>query len=209
MFTGLVEEIGTIESTAARGSVLDIAIRAAAVLDGTAVGDSISIQGACQTVTAVGGGTFTIQSVEETIGRTTLGNLRRGSPVNLERSIRLGARLGGHIVTGHVDGVGRIAGVSGTRENAVLSIAQPRELARYIAEKGSVTIDGVSLTVTRAADSEFGVSVIPHTLSATTLGLLRLRDRVNIEVDIIARYVERLLGRSDPLTLKRLEELGF
>jgi len=209
MFTGLVEEIGRIRSTVRRGSVTDITIAAEIVLDGIHMGDSISVQGACQTVVGFGKDAFTVQAVEETIRRTTLGTLRPGSPVNLERSVMVGSRLGGHFVTGHVDGTGRIESVGGTSENRIISIEPPSGLAHYIAEKGSVTLDGVSLTVISAAGSEFGVSIIPHTLGATTLNDVKPGDRVNIEVDIIARYVERLLGHADRLTIGRLESLGF
>ena len=220
MFTGLIEEVGRVESAVRRGPVMDITIRAAAAL---AVGDSVSIHGACQTVVAVGASTFkgspdyakhnlgcfTVQAVEETLRRTTLESLRKGAAVNLERSLCLGDRFGGHLVMGHVDGVGRVVKVGGTRENIILTVAPPASLTRYIAEKGSVTIDGVSLTVTYATDSEFGVSVIPHTIGATTLGDVRPGDAVNLEADIIARYVERLLGRTDALSLDRLAGLGF
>ena len=209
MFTGLVEEIGRIRSTVRRGFVTDIAIAAEIVLDGIHTGDSISVQGACQTVVGFGKDAFTVQAVEETIRRTTLGTLRPGSPVNLERSVMVGSRLGGHFVTGHVDGTGRIVSVGGTPENRIISIQAPSGLARYIAEKGSVTLDGVSLTVTSTTESEFGVSIIPHTLGATTLNDAKPGDGVNIEVDIIARYLERLLGRVDRLTIGRLESLGF
>ena len=209
MFTGLIEEVGHVDSIIRRGPVMDITIRAKTVLEGTHIGDSISIHGACQTVVSLGDSSFTVQSVEETLCRTTLGAMRKGSAVNLERSLRIGDRLGGHLVMGHVDGTGRIVKVSGTPENLLLSVAPPADLRRYIAEKGSVAIDGVSLTVTYAADSEFGVSVIPHTIGATTLGDARPGNPVNLEADILARYVERLLGRSDALSLGRLAELGF
>lgn len=209
MFTGLVEEIGRIGSTVRRGPVADITIKANTVLEGIRAGDSISVQGACQTVVRFGKNEFTVQAVEETIQRTTLGTLRPGSLVNLERSVMVGSRLGGHFVSGHVDGTGRVVSVGGSRDNRIVSIQPPPGLSRYIAEKGSVTLDGVSLTVTFASDAEFGVSIIPHTLGATTLDLIGAGDRVNIEVDIIARYVERLLGRADSLTMERLQSLGF
>jgi riboflavin synthase len=209
MFTGLIEEVGRIESAVRRGSLLDITVRAETVIEGTRIGDSISIHGACQTVVAVGDSTFTVQAVEETLRRTTLGSLRTGAHVNLERSLRLGDRFGGHMVMGHVDGVGKIVKVGGTSENIILSIAPPAGLTRYVAEKGSVAVDGVSLTVTHLTGGEFGVSVIPHTIGATTLGNARPGDAVNLEADIVARYVERLMGRTDALSLDRLAGLGF
>lgn len=209
MFTGLIEEVGRIAASVHRGSMTDITIDAVRVLEGTNIGDSISINGACQTVTARGSSSFTVQAVEETIRRTTLGSLKRGSPVNLERSLRLGDRLGGHLVQGHVDCAGRISRAAGTQENRLLSITAPPEMMRFIAEKGSIAIDGVSLTVTFAGSEEFGVSVIPHTLGATTLSEARAGDMVNLETDVIARYVERMLSSREDLTLSRLEELGF
>jgi riboflavin synthase len=209
MFTGIVEEIGRIESASRGGSFATLVIGARTVLEGTRIGDSISVHGACQTVTEIGDSSFTVQSVEETIRRSTLGALKRGSRVNLERSIKAGDRFGGHIVMGHVDCTGRVVKTAGTRENILLTIALPGELSRFVAEKGSITIDGVSLTVSHAAGVEFGVSVIPHTLGATTLSDLRTGDQVNLEVDIIARYVDRLMAGGGTLTIDRLAGMGF
>jgi len=209
MFTGLVETVGRVVRIERRGAVIGITIEAPSILGDARVGDSISIGGACLTVTAFDESSFTVQAVEETLRRTTLARLARGRRVNLERSLRLGDRLGGHIVQGHVDGTGTIAGRTGTAENVVFGIAPEPSLERYIAEKGSVTVDGVSLTVTYARRGEFGVSVIPHTLKATTLSDLRVGDTVNIETDIISRYVEKLMGGETPLTMDRLKELGF
>lgn len=209
MFTGLIEEVGQVVSSLPRGSMTDIVIRAKTVLDGAHIGDSIAINGACQTVTALGSSTFTVQAVEETLRRSTLGSLKRGSPVNLERSLRFGDRLGGHLVLGHVDGVGKVTTVAGSDRNRLVSVAPPRELARLIAEKGSITIDGISLTVTFANDTEFGVSIIPHTLGATTLAGIRPGDFVNLEADVIARYVERILGSRSGMSLGELEGMGY
>ncbi len=209
MFTGLIEEVGRMVSSSPRGAATGITIAARTVLEGTRIGDSIAVNGVCQTVTSMGDSTFTVQAVEETLRRTTLGSLKRGSPVNLERSLRFGDRLGGHLVQGHVDGVGRITRAGGSPDNRLLSVAPPPELLRFIAEKGSITLDGISLTVTFASREEFGVSIIPHTLGATTLSGVRSGDPVNIEVDVIARYVERMLGAREKLTLNGLEEMGF
>lgn len=209
MFTGLIEEVGHVISSAPHGSVTDIAIAARVVLEGVRIGDSIAINGVCQTVTAFGNSSFTVQAVEETLRRTTFGSLKRGSRVNLERSLRLGDRLGGHFVQGHVDGAGRITRLSGAPDNRLISVSPPPELLRFIAEKGSITLDGVSLTVSFASGDEFGVSIIPHTLGATTLSTVRAGDMVNIEVDVIARYVDRMLGSRDALTIGKLEEMGF
>jgi riboflavin synthase len=209
MFTGLIEEVGHIVSISRRGQMIDFTIGAQTILDDVNIGDSISVSGACLTVTTSGEKSFTVQAVEETLRRTTLGKISFGNPVNLERSLRLGDRLGGHLVQGHVDGTGRITSRKGTSGNVLLGIAPEPGLEHYIAEKGSVAVDGVSLTVTFAKKGEFGVSIIPHTLQATTLEKIRSGDIVNLETDIIAKYVEKLLGRGGSLTLSNLEELGF
>jgi riboflavin synthase len=209
MFTGLIEEVGKVVSEVRRGAMKDISIAAHGILADMKHGDSVSINGACQTVTRFDASTFTVQAVEETLRRTTLGDMTNGEKVNLERSLRLIDRLGGHMVLGHVDGIGKITHVGGTSENKLISIAPPPELSRYIVEKGSIAVDGISLTVTFARAAEFGISVIPHTLGATTLNSARVGDRVNLETDIIAKYVERLLDPKDSLSMRRLEELGF
>jgi riboflavin synthase len=209
MFTGLIEEVGHVASVVRRGRVADLSIQARKVLDGLAAGDSIAVSGACLTVTAFSETAFIAQAVEETLGRTTIGSLMQGDPVNLERALRLGDRLGGHIVQGHVDGVGRIVSVAGTGDNALISVAVDSGIERYIVEKGSVTVDGISLTVTFAKEGMFGVSVIPHTLGATTLERARAGDRVNIETDILAKYIEKLMRGGGALTLETLGEMGF
>ena len=209
MFTGLIEETGTLTSIARRGTIVDFTIKATVVTDDLKSGDSVAVNGACLTVTAAGSSVFTVQAVEETIRRTTLGGLKSGGSVNLERSLRVGDRLGGHIVQGHVDCTGRIVSVRKSGENMILTLSVAPDSARYIVEKGSVAIDGISLTVTTVADSEFGVSVIPHSLNATTLRDARAGDTVNIETDIIGKYVEKLLHVKNGLTMGRLEELGF
>lgn len=209
MFTGLIEEVGQVVSSAPRGAFTEIVIRAKTVLEETRIGDSIAVNGVCQTVTALGDSTFTVQAVDETIRRTTLGKLQRGGRVNLERSLRFGDRLGGHLVLGHVDGVGKVVRISGGSENRLISVAPPPSLARFIAEKGSITIDGISLTVTHASDEEFGVSIIPHTLGATTLAAVHPGDAVNLEADVIARYVERIIGARSGMSLADLEGMGF
>ncbi len=209
MFTGLIEEVGSVVSSAPRGAFTEIVIRAKTVLEETRIGDSIAVNGACQTVTAMSDSTFTVQAVEETIRRTTLGKLQRGSRVNLERSLRFGDRLGGHLVLGHVDGVGKIIRVSGGGDNRLISIAPPHHIVRFIAEKGSITIDGISLTVTQASEDRFGVSIIPHTLGATTLATAQSGDEVNLEADVIARYVERIIGAREGMSLEGLAGMGF
>ncbi len=210
MFTGLIETVGTVGNVSRRGTMIDITIEAPSILDDVRTGDSIAVSGVCLTVTRFDDRSFSVQAVAETLGKTTLAGIARGRRVNLERSLRLGDRLGGHIVQGHVDGTGKVVARGGTTENMVFTLAPDASLERYIAGKGSVTVDGVSLTVTRARPGEFGVSVIPHTLSATTLADLRPGDTVNIETDVLARYVEKLMnGGASTLTLDILKQSGF
>ncbi len=185
MFTGIVEELGRFAGT--EGS--RYTFEAERVLDGTRVGDSIAVNGCCLTVVDIGPGWWKADVVEETISRTTLGRLQPGDPVNLERALRLADRLGGHLVQGHVDGIGTV-----TAAAPELAVQLPPELLRYVAEKGSVAVDGVSLTVAAVSPTTFAVAIIPHTAEVTTLGRRRPGDEVNLEVDLIARYVGRLLG---------------
>jgi riboflavin synthase len=186
MFTGIVEELGHV--IALDGDRLRIGART--VLEGARIGDSTSVNGVCLTVVALGDGWWEADVTEETLDRSNLGELRPGDPVNLERPVRLEDRLGGHLVQGHVDGVGTIVDPSPD-----LRVSVPADLLRYIVEKGSITVDGISLTVAALDDGEstFDVAVIPHTLSVTTLGPKRPGDPVNLEVDVLAKYVERLL----------------
>ncbi|MFC1692992.1 riboflavin synthase [Candidatus Latescibacterota bacterium] len=209
MFTGLIEEAGTIRSVSRRGTMIDFTIEARSILEDVKIGDSIAVSGVCLTVTSLGDTSFSVQSVEETLKRTTLARLRAGSMVNLERSLRLGDRLGGHLVQGHIDGTGRIVSMRKLDGNAIIAIAPQPGLDRYIAEKGSITVDGISLTVTHAKKGEFGISIIPHTLKETTLGIARVGDSVNLETDIIAKYVEKLISGDRSLTLDNLKDLGF
>ena len=185
MFTGIVEELGRVE--AFDGPRLRIDART--VLDGVALGDSIAVNGCCLTVVAHGDGWWEADVSQETLDRTSLRGIAPGAPVNLERAVRLADRLGGHLVQGHVDGVGEI--VDPVPD---LRVRIPRELMRYVVEKGSVTVDGVSLTVVKPLDDGFTVAIIPHTAGVTTLGSRRPGDLVNIEVDVLAKYVERLLA---------------
>jgi riboflavin synthase len=188
MFTGIVEELGAVMSSTAEGDGARLVFSAADVLDGTAVGDSISVNGCCLTVTDLGPGWWAADAVGETLARTNLGALQPGDPVNLERPVRPTTRLGGHLVQGHVDAVGTIV-----HPAPELEIATPEGVRRYLVEKGSVTVDGVSLTVVKVTPSGFTVAIIPHTLGATTLGRKVAGDPVNLEVDVIAKYTERLL----------------
>lgn len=212
MFTGIVEEKGTLKSRAAAGSRAGaIEVSASKVLEGTQIGDSISVSGACLTVIEIGSSSFTVEVMPETLGTTTLGEMIVGGPLNLERALGAGGRLGGHMVNGHVDKVGQVVSVR-REENAVLiDIRVPYELARYIVPKGSIAVDGISLTVVSAAGDAFSVSAIPHTLEETTLGYASTGTRVNVEVDIIAKYVEAMLkGETDKGRLEEaLEREGF
>ncbi|MDQ3979765.1 MAG: riboflavin synthase [Actinomycetota bacterium] len=185
MFTGIVEECGRFLGRDGGR----FRFEASTVLEDAQIGGSIAVNGACLTVVAFGAGWWEADVVDETLSRTTLGLLTPGDPVNLERPVRLSDRLAGHLVQGHVDGVGEV--VAPPPE---LVIRPPVALARYLAEKGSVAVQGVSLTVARAGDDSFTVAVIPHTAAVTNLGRLQTGDRVNLEVDLVARYVARLLG---------------
>lgn len=203
MFTGIIEEIGVVEelergsgTATASGDGPDarLTVRGPLVASDARLGDSIAVGGVCLTITDLpGDGTFTVDVMPESLRRTALGDLAVGSPVNLERAVRADGRLGGHIVQGHVDGVGTIVRrTPGARWDDVEIDLAP-ELARYVAEKGSITVSGVSLTVTHVRDDGFGISLIPTTLEATTLGALAPGAHVNIEVDVLAKYIERLL----------------
>jgi len=217
VFTGIIEEKGTVRETRlAAGRAGSIVIGARKVLEGTAVGDSISVSGVCQTVVDMGDTDFTVDVMPETLRRSTLGEASRGTVVNLERALLVGGRLGGDIVYGHVDTVGTVRR-RWTEQNAVLlEVTIPVELARYVAPKGSIAVDGISLTVGDSGGGSFSVSVIPHTLANTTLNEIPTRESVNIEVDILAKYVRRALGLGGtpdtpvgPLTVGFLAEHGF
>jgi len=202
VFTGIVEELGTLVAREDGADSAVLRIRARTALEGVALGDSIAVNGVCLTVTGVepdseGAGVWSTDVMAETLRRSSLGRLGDGDPVNLERAVTATTRLGGHIVQGHVDGVGTVVSRTPGGDWEVVRIAVPVELARYVVEKGSITVDGVSLTVSALADDPepwFEVSLIPTTLRDTTLGERAPGDTVNLEVDVIAKYVERLLG---------------
>ena len=193
MFTGLIEEVGTVRSVERQTAFQRLEIASNLPLDGTAVGDSISINGACQTVVGRADDSFRVESVEETLRRTNLGSLDPGDAVNLERSMRADGRLGGHVVLGHVDGVGSLRRFDRDGENRILEIEMPVELRRFVAGKGSVAVDGISLTVVEVSETSFTAAIIPHTLRNTNLSERRAGDAVNLEIDVLARYVARLL----------------
>ena len=197
MFTGLIEEKGTITAVEDLGDSVRLTIRGPLVISDAQHGDSIAVNGCCLTVMTRDGDTFGADVMKESLDKTSLGDLQVGDEVNLERATRAGARLGGHIVQGHVDGTGRILDRTPSEHWEVVRIALPPELAKYLVAKGSVTVDGTSLTVVDVVDADepwFSVSLIPTTLADTTLGTKGPGDRVNLEVDILAKYVERLLG---------------
>jgi riboflavin synthase len=193
MFTGIVQDLGRVAARDARGVDARLTITTQRLdLSRVAIGDSICVQGVCLTVTSLTGNAFTADVSHETLSLTTLGELKGGSSVNLEPSLRAGDPLGGHLVSGHVDGVAEVTGVAKDGDSLRVTITVPAALARYIARKGSVTVDGVSLTVNEVSADSFGVNLIPHTQAVTTLGGLRSGARVNLEIDTVARYVERL-----------------
>lgn len=195
MFTGIIQAVGAVARVEALGGDTRITIDGAALpLDDVAMGDSICVAGVCLTVVERSASGFAADVSTETLSRTTLGGLRAGSRVNLEKSLRLADRLGGHLVSGHVDGVGRVVAVGGDARSQRWTFEVDTPLARYIAEKGSVCLDGVSLTVNDVRAGRFGVNLIPHTLAVTTFGDRRAGDAVNVEVDLVARYVERLMA---------------
>lgn len=191
MFTGLIEEVGTIRAIDARPDGGSLTVDATVVTEDARLGDSIAVNGVCLTVTDLPDGGFTVEMMGETIARTALADLAAGAPVNLERAMRSGDRFGGHMVQGHVDGVGEILAIEPFEEWTTVTYALPTELAAYVVEKGSITIDGTSLTVTAASADRFSVGLIPHTMAVTIHGDRAVGDRVNLEVDIIAKYVER------------------
>ncbi len=199
MFTGIVQDVGRVVGRETRGGDVRMVI-AFDRLDpsGISVGDSICVQGCCLTAIELRDRTFAADVSRETLSLTTLGDLAPGSAVNLEPSLRAGDPLGGHLLSGHVDGVAEIAAISADARSTRIEVSVPAALSRYIARKGSVSIDGVSLTVNDVLGATFGINLIPHTQAVTTLGALRPGSRVNVEVDQIARYVERLLADTAP-----------
>jgi riboflavin synthase len=193
MFTGIVEELGTIAAVEQQGDAIRLTVRASTVLEGTGLGDSIAVNGCCLTVVTSDADTWTADVMQETLDKTSLLGVKSGDPVNLERAVTVEKRLGGHIVQGHVDGVGEVLRRTPSEHWEVVEISMPRELGRYLVDKGSITVDGVSLTVVEAKDESFTVSLIPETLARTTLGTRQPGDRVNLEFDVIAKHVEKLL----------------
>ncbi|MBQ7480299.1 MAG: riboflavin synthase [Lachnospiraceae bacterium] len=211
MFTGIIEELGTIKDLSPGGSIRILADR---VLEGTNTGDSIAVNGICLTVTELNGDGFTADVMPETLKRTSLSLLRRGDKVNLERAMAADGRFGGHIVSGHIDGTGKIREYKKDGNAVWVTISAENDILRLVVEKGSIAIDGISLTVAEVTDTYFKVSIIPHTAGETTLLLKNTGDPVNLETDIVGKYVEKLLGygrvrdtgRSGGLTMEMLED---
>lgn len=193
MFTGLVEELGTITALASQGTAVELSLRAPVVATDAAIGDSIAVNGCCLTVVRRDNDLLTFEAGSETLSRTNLGGLRTGSRVNLERSLKVGDRLGGHYVSGHIDGLGTLDRRREEGPWAFLWFRVPVELARQMASKGSIAVDGVSLTLVEVTNESFSVALIPHTLAVTTLGALKPGDAVNLETDLLAKYVQRQL----------------
>ncbi|MFG2828373.1 riboflavin synthase [Streptomyces sp. NPDC048434] len=206
MFTGIVEELGEVVAVEDLGDSSRFRLRGPVVTEDAKHGDSIAVNGVCLTVVDTADGEFTADVMAETLHRSSLGALAAGSRVNLERPMALGGRLGGHLVQGHVDGTGTIVERTPGEHWEIVKIALPAAQSRYVVEKGSITVDGVSLTVVDAADDYFTISLIPTTLALTTLGIKKAGDPVNLEVDVLAKYVERLLGRGSAET-EDLEEI--
>ncbi|MDE5899288.1 MAG: riboflavin synthase [Treponemataceae bacterium] len=198
MFTGIIEEIGKITGSALRGDSGSISIAARDVLDGTKIGDSIAVNGVCLTVTRITDGGFTADVMAETLRRSNLGSLRAGSAVNLERALAADGRFGGHIVSGHIDGTGTVSEFRPEGNAVWLTVAAPTEILALTVEKGSIAIDGASLTVADVGGSGFSVSLIPHTAARTTLLSKKIGGIVNLEADIIGKYVQKLLRAESP-----------
>ena len=194
MFTGIVEELGTVEHVEDQGDAVRLTIRAHTVLDDVRTGDSIAVNGCCLTAVGTTADTWTADVMQETLDQTSLRGARPGDRVNLERAVTPTTRLGGHIVQGHVDGVGEILSRTPSDHWEVVEVSMPPTLAKYVVDKGSITVDGVSLTVVEADADRFTVSLIPETLARTTLGHRKPGDRVNLETDVIARHVEKLVS---------------
>jgi riboflavin synthase len=218
MFTGIIEELGRVRSVEKRGEGVRMRVEARVVAEGTQEGDSIAVNGVCLTALDVERDSFAADGSRETLQRSTLGSLRAGSFVNLERAVTPATRLGGHIVQGHVDARGRFLSAEDHGGSWTVRVAYPREIARYLVFKGSIAVEGISLTIAGLTDDHFEIAVIPKTWAVTNLSRLRAGDEVNLEADIIAKYVERILsvGKTDGeqphtsgLTLEKLSDLGY
>ena len=214
MFTGIIEEVGTVKAVKRSGTSSFIEIQAKKVLEDVHLGDSIAVNGVCLTVTHSDGSVFRADVMNETLSRSSLGSLTAGSPVNLERAMAANGRFGGHIVSGHIDGTGTVSDIRNDGIAVWYTITAPPELLRYIVEKGSIAIDGISLTVAKVTETSFSVSIIPHTAAQTILGTKKTGDIVNLENDIIGKYVEQLMKPAEAapqsgITMEFLAKNGF
>lgn len=195
MFTGIIEELGIIKAIRSQSGGIRLSVEGKVVMEGMKTGDSIAVNGACLTVTEFNSAVFSADVSRETVDKTGIGKFRVGDKVNLERPLRLSDRLGGHLVAGHVDTVGVIRGIINKEDAAIFTFEAPKEVTKYLIYKGSVAIDGVSLTVNEVMGSRFSVSIIPHTARMTTLGFKKIGDTVNLEADMIGKYVEKFTNR--------------
>ncbi len=213
MFTGIIEETGRVAGVVREGGGIRLTVEAPQSASELRVNDSVSLNGACQTVIASSPRTFTVQAVEETLAKTTLGDFVPGAEINLELPVRLNERLGGHIVLGHVDCVGTVTGVDVKESSRIIRVSFPPGFARYVIPVGSIAVDGISLTIASASANEFAVSVIPHTLSKTTLSRAARGMKVNLEFDVIGKYVEKMVTgekkEPEPITEGKLRTWGY
>ena len=213
MFTGIIEELGTVGQMDRRPDSIKLTIQARKVLEGTQLGDSIAVNGVCLTVTSMTDSSFTADVMHETMRRSSLSDIKSGSKVNLERAMQVGGRLGGHIVSGHIDGVGHIARIAADGIARVITISIPKDMEPFIVEKGSIAIDGISLTVVSVGNSQFSVSIIPHTMANTTLIDKHPGAVVNLETDVLGKYVHSFTtahtGKRSGITMETLLENGF
>jgi len=214
LFTGIIESIGKVSSVAKRGKVYVLTIGSSLDLTDTRVGDSVAVDGVCLTVVGISGGSFSAEATPETLSRSALKNAAKGISVNLERALRLTDRLGGHLVQGHVEGIGAVRRVTRSEDSLIIEIDTDSSIAQYIIDKGSVAVDGISLTVNSLTGAGFTVNIIGHTEQETTLGQKKPGSEVNIETDIVGRYIERLLAvqksqGSEGLTMTKLAQEGY
>lgn len=211
MFTGIIEDIGEIKNVQKYTDALEFVINAPRIMDDIHVNDSISIDGACQTVIKCNKNDFTVQAVGETLQKTTLGQFNAGRKVNLERSLTLNSRIGGHFVQGHITTVAKIINIKNRGNHYYFEIGIPASIIKYCTNEGSIAVDGISLTIAKVDDNKIGISIIPHTFKNTTLSYKKLNDSVNIETDIIARQIEQLLTKSNKLNISsdKLRNWGY
>lgn len=217
MFTGIIEDVGVVRVIRKSGEISIITIQTSMDLKDTKIGDSISINGVCLTVVEIEVGSFAVEASPETISRSTLNKIRINNPVNLEKALTLRSRLGGHLVQGHVDGVGRVKGIEREKDSLIIEIVPPESVIGYIVDKGSVAVNGISLTVNSKTEDSFTINIIRHTVVNTNLSKIGLDDKVNIEVDIIGKYVAQYMetflskggGKKGGLTLEKLAEEGY